>query len=233
MKIGIHFIRVEREADWCLHMVAMKRMLPYFFAAGHVHCARYGLYYLSSKELMQDKCHDTFMKGEHVMRYIPDMWNGIWSDMYVYIETTIIRYLRFRHYKITLFSWRGFELSSVNNKSSIFPFPPSYVFSANRRRWLRRNRVTPSNTTSVLRELPPDLTLGSKQGQDFVMPKRPTNMASVAFLVSLSNQKYWIYDPWVFISAADTNKDQDFTNIDESQDQDKHRKEHTWQGWQI
>ena len=55
MKIGIDFIRVEREADWCLHIVAMKRMLPHFFAAGHVHCARYGLYYLSSKEQTQKR----------------------------------------------------------------------------------------------------------------------------------------------------------------------------------
>jgi len=36
LKIDIHFICVEREADWCLHMVSLKRMLPYFFAAGHV-----------------------------------------------------------------------------------------------------------------------------------------------------------------------------------------------------
>ena len=33
---------------------------------------------------------DLFMKGEHVMRHIPKIWNGIWCDMY--IETTFVRY---------------------------------------------------------------------------------------------------------------------------------------------
>ena len=40
------FVRAEREADWLLHLQACKLMLPYFFAAGHVHYARYGLCYL-------------------------------------------------------------------------------------------------------------------------------------------------------------------------------------------
>ena len=31
-----------------------------------------------------------FMKGEHVMRHIPGIWNGIWSNMY--IETTFMSY---------------------------------------------------------------------------------------------------------------------------------------------
>ena len=30
------------------------------------------------------------MKGEHVMRHKPGVWNAIWSDMY--IETTFMRY---------------------------------------------------------------------------------------------------------------------------------------------
>jgi len=31
-----------------------------------------------------------FMQSEHVMRHIPGVWNGIWSDMF--IETTFMRY---------------------------------------------------------------------------------------------------------------------------------------------
>lgn len=46
--IMMMFIRAEREADWPLHLEAFRMMLPYFFAAGHVHYARYGLYYLRS-----------------------------------------------------------------------------------------------------------------------------------------------------------------------------------------
>ena len=31
-----------------------------------------------------------FMKGDHVMRHIPGLWNGLWSDMF--IETTFMQY---------------------------------------------------------------------------------------------------------------------------------------------
>jgi len=65
-------------------------MLPYFFAASHVNYARYGLYYLWSMEKLPKNILAHFMKGEHVMRHKPGVWNAIWSDMY--IETTFIRY---------------------------------------------------------------------------------------------------------------------------------------------
>ena len=84
------YIRAEREADWCLHLTAVREMLPYFFAAGHVNYARYGLYYLRTMEAMPQACQEQFLKGEHVMRHVPGVWNGIWSDMF--IETTFMRY---------------------------------------------------------------------------------------------------------------------------------------------
>ena len=31
-----------------------------------------------------------FMKGAHVVRHKPRLWNGLWSDMF--IETTFMRY---------------------------------------------------------------------------------------------------------------------------------------------
>ena len=65
-------------------------MLPYFFAAGHVNYARYGLYYLRTIEAMPKLCQEQFLKGEHVMRHVPGLWNGIWSDMF--IETTFMHY---------------------------------------------------------------------------------------------------------------------------------------------
>ena len=40
------FVRAEREADWLLHLFAVRQMLPYLFAASHNNYARYGLYYL-------------------------------------------------------------------------------------------------------------------------------------------------------------------------------------------
>ena len=44
------YVRAEREADWPLHLKAVKLMLPYFFATGHVNYARYSVYYLLSME---------------------------------------------------------------------------------------------------------------------------------------------------------------------------------------
>ena len=40
------YIRAERECDWPLHLEAVKQMMPYFYASGHVNYARYGLFYL-------------------------------------------------------------------------------------------------------------------------------------------------------------------------------------------
>ncbi|KAG0714324.1 hypothetical protein GWK47_014367 [Chionoecetes opilio] len=88
--IMMMFIRAEREGDWPLHLEAFTLMMPYFYAAGHVHYARYGLFYLRSMETLPTKVLDLFMKGEHVLRHIPGIWNGIWSDMY--IEITFMRY---------------------------------------------------------------------------------------------------------------------------------------------
>ena len=84
------FIRAEREAEWPLHLLAVKLMMPYFFATGHLNYARYGLYYLSSMERLPDDISVQFMKGEHVMRHQAGIWNGMWSDMF--IETTFMRY---------------------------------------------------------------------------------------------------------------------------------------------
>ena len=80
----------EREADWHLHLYAVKEMLPYFFAAGHQNYARYGTYYLRSMERLPDDVLMHFMKGHHVMRHKPGVWNAIWSDMF--IESTHMRY---------------------------------------------------------------------------------------------------------------------------------------------
>ena len=46
----MQFVRAEREGDWALHLLVVKGMMPYFFAANHNNYARYGLYYLRSME---------------------------------------------------------------------------------------------------------------------------------------------------------------------------------------
>ena len=47
-------------------------------------------YYLRSMEALPDDMLVEFMKGKHVMRHTPGLWNGIWSDMF--IESTLMRY---------------------------------------------------------------------------------------------------------------------------------------------
>ena len=46
------FVRAEREADWSLYLWAVAAMMPYFFAAGHINYAQYGLYNLRSLECL-------------------------------------------------------------------------------------------------------------------------------------------------------------------------------------
>ena len=64
--------------------------MPYFFAAGHVNYARYGLFYLRSMESLLSEVLILFMKGKHTMRHTPCSANSVWSDMF--IETTFMRY---------------------------------------------------------------------------------------------------------------------------------------------
>ncbi len=84
------FVRAELEGDWPQHLLAVNAMMPYFLCGGHINYARYGLYYLRSMECLPIEVLNKFMKGEHVMRHKPGLWNAIWSDMF--IETTFMRY---------------------------------------------------------------------------------------------------------------------------------------------
>ena len=49
-----------------------------------------GLYYLRSMKRFPSQMQ-RFLRGEHVMRHKPCLWNGIWSDMY--IESTFMKYV--------------------------------------------------------------------------------------------------------------------------------------------
>ena len=84
------FVRAECEGDWPLHLASYKQMLPYFFAAGHVTYARYGLCYLREMERLPKEVLSHFTKGEHVMHHSAGLWNGIWSDMMS--DTSYMRY---------------------------------------------------------------------------------------------------------------------------------------------
>ena len=69
--IMMMYVWTKWEADWPLHLKALQLMLPYFFAAGHVNYALYGLYYLRSMEGLPQNVLKCFMNGEHVMRHLP------------------------------------------------------------------------------------------------------------------------------------------------------------------
>ena len=84
------YVRAEREAKWSLHLWEMQQMIPYFFAAGHVNYASYGLYYMRSMERLHDNFLKRFLNEEHVRRHNPGVWNGIWSNMF--IETNFMCY---------------------------------------------------------------------------------------------------------------------------------------------
>ena len=71
------YVRAEQEGDWPLHLVAVKQMMPYFFASAHVNYALYGLYYFRYMEALQHEELSKRMKGEHAMHHVPGLWNGI------------------------------------------------------------------------------------------------------------------------------------------------------------
>ena len=84
------YIRAEREADWALHLDTVKETIPLLFAAGHIHYARYALYYLRTMETLPAEVYKHFRAHEHTMHHTPGLFNGIESDMA--IETTYMRY---------------------------------------------------------------------------------------------------------------------------------------------
>ena len=79
-----------READSSLHIDTLKRMLPYFAAAGHWHYFRYATVYLIKMTKLSKELLGKFIDGEHAMRHQNGIWNAIWSDMMN--ETTVMCY---------------------------------------------------------------------------------------------------------------------------------------------
>lgn len=69
--IMVMYVRAEREGEWQLHLVAVKQMLPYFFAAAHVNYARYGLYYNGELRTWRDfQVHEGRARDASNPRYI-------------------------------------------------------------------------------------------------------------------------------------------------------------------
>ena len=98
--IMMMYVRAEREGDWPLHLVAVKQMLPYFFAAAHVNYARYGLYYLGSMESLGPEEISKFMKREHVMHtshvFFIHVKHFFVSGLYVNLPLILSAFLKFK-----------------------------------------------------------------------------------------------------------------------------------------
>ena len=78
------FVRGEREADWAFHIWAVNKMILYFFAAGHVKYARYGLYYLRTMVCLPTEVLTRFLKGEHVMHHQSGFSTWPWRTFWYY-----------------------------------------------------------------------------------------------------------------------------------------------------
>ncbi len=69
------FIRAERTGQWHLHLYALERMVPYFFAAGHWNYARYMQWHLlEMRHDFPEEIKVTFELGEHVCRHKDGVW---------------------------------------------------------------------------------------------------------------------------------------------------------------
>ena len=59
-------------------MKTVEKMIPYFFRAGNVNYARYGVYYLRLTENLPEDLREQFDKGAYVIYLTAGLWNGIW-----------------------------------------------------------------------------------------------------------------------------------------------------------
>jgi hypothetical protein len=76
-------LRSERVGDFVLQQLTLERMLPYFFAAGHHHYARYISYHLlEMRHLLPTEAKAQLMSGAFVCRHQEGHWNGVSSDQF-------------------------------------------------------------------------------------------------------------------------------------------------------
>ena len=86
----MYYYRAEREGDWLLHVYCLRRMVLYFFAAGHWHYARHISWYLQEISCLPDDAKADLMAGAFVCRHQEGVWNAVLADQFG--EQTYIRY---------------------------------------------------------------------------------------------------------------------------------------------
>ena len=90
------FIRAERMGNWTEHLKAVKRMLPYFHAAGHFLYAKSSHLYLQDmlaiEESMDQLTFQRFTDGFFTVRRSNKFNSGTWTDMI--IEQTLMKSMK-------------------------------------------------------------------------------------------------------------------------------------------
>lgn len=85
-----HLLRAEREGDFTLQLAAIEGLLPYFFASGHFHYARYlTQHILEMNYLIPAEAKAELASGAFVCRHQAGVWNSVSSDQFG--EQTAVR----------------------------------------------------------------------------------------------------------------------------------------------
>ena len=86
------FIRAERTGDWRLHLIALRKMLPYFASSGHNLYLKSAHIYLQKMLCLHEThpdVYDEFTAGSHVIRRSDRYWAGHSTDLL--IEQALMR----------------------------------------------------------------------------------------------------------------------------------------------
>ena len=76
-------LRSERGGDWLLQQLCIRRLLPYFFIAGHHNYARYLSWHcLEMAVLVPAMATDDLLSGAFVSRHNAGSWNAVSADQF-------------------------------------------------------------------------------------------------------------------------------------------------------
>ena len=112
-------LRSEREGDWLFQQLCIRRLLPYFFIAGHHTYARYLSWHcLEMAILLPAMAKDDLLSGAFVCRHKAGSWNAVSVDQFG--EQTAI--------KIGKGGLKGITLprNKWRNGSTHFPYQHTY-----------------------------------------------------------------------------------------------------------
>ena len=76
-------LRSEREGDWLFQQLCIRRLLPYFFIAGHHNYARYLSWHcLEIAILLPAMAKNDLLSGAFVCRHKAGSWNAVSADQF-------------------------------------------------------------------------------------------------------------------------------------------------------